>query len=233
MIARRDMLIGGACALASAGAWALTPRNHLTLLGNQKLDDLIPHVLPGWRELSPEGLIVPVADDSLTAKLYNQVVGRIYADADDRSVMVLIAYGRTQNDALQLHRPEICYPAVGYAITASAPVRLPVGKTRTPIPARALTADNLQQVEQILYWTRIGESFPESGSEQRLVKFRLQLRGIVPDGVLVRFSNVLHDPVAGLALNERFARAFLAACPPVARLALAGSAVSRALEETA
>ena len=106
---------------------------------------------------------------------------------------------------------------------------LPTGPAAPRLPARVLTAANADRTDQILYWTRIGEAFPDSGREQRLAKLRLQLRGIIPDGVLVRFSNITRDRVAGLALNARFARALLAACPISARIALAGSTFGKAL----
>jgi EpsI family protein len=106
---------------------------------------------------------------------------------------------------------------------------LPTGPAAPRLPARVLTAANADRTDQILYWTRIGEAFPDSGREQRLAKLRLQLRGIIPDGVLVRFSNITRDRVAGLALNARFARALLAACPISARIALAGSTIGKAL----
>ena len=32
--------------------------------------------------------------------------------------MLSIAYGKNQSDALQLHKPEICYPAQGFTLLA-------------------------------------------------------------------------------------------------------------------
>ena len=231
---RRDILIGGACATASAAAWALRPRTPVALIGDTSLDAAIPRNFTGWNERPTAGIVAPVADDSLAARLYNQIVMRTYVDGDGAMVMLLIAYGRTQNDALQLHRPEVCYPALGYDIVANAPMRIPLTLARSPaITGRQLTATGTGQTEQILYWTRIGENFPTSASAQRAAKLHLQLAGIIPDGVLVRFSNQLRDRAAGLALNARFVRAFIAGCPPRARLVLMGRDLSSHLAQPA
>ena len=47
---------------------------------------------------------------------------------------------------------------------------LPTGPAAPRLPARVLTAANADRTDQILYWTRIGEAFPDSGREQRLAE---------------------------------------------------------------
>ena len=229
MIHRRDLLIGGACALAASGALALTPRKRMQLLGDRELDALIPRTLGAWKAVESDALIVPQTESSLANRIYNQSVGRAYVDPAGNAVMLLIAYGRTQNDTLQLHRPEICYPAIGFEISDNRPTRIALGEGRAAIPGRIMSAHTDIRTEQILYWTRIGEYLPISGAEQRERKFALQLRGVVPDGILVRVSNTRVDQTAGEALNRHFATDLLTGCSPEARRVLVGTAIANAL----
>lgn len=228
MIARREILMGGACLFAAGSAVALTPRRHLSLIGDRKLDKLLPSSFAGWTEQQTNALIVPQDEDSLASKLYSQVLGRMYVKPGVGDVMLLIAYGDTQNDLLQLHRPETCYPAFGFQIVDSRATDIALPHALR-IPGRAMTATSTARDEHILYWTRVGEALPQSGKEQRLAKFQAQLDGIVPDGVLVRISNNLYDPAEGLALNSAFASDMVMAMPPRYRAALVGSQVAQRL----
>jgi EpsI family protein len=133
--------------------------------------------------------------------------------------MLLIAYGKTQSDTLQLHLPELCYPAFGFTIAESQPARFDLGHG-VVVPGRNLVATSPGREERISYWTRIGEYLPTSNTEQRKMKFRIALSGVIPDGVLVRISNMRGDDAEGFGLNERFAADLLNAVAPVVRPAL-------------
>lgn len=220
--ARRHAIMGIACLVAAGSAMALKPRRRLSLGGDTQLDVIIPGSFHGWTEQPTDALITPEGEDSLAARLYSQVVGRLYINGQGIMVMLLIAYGDTQNDLLQLHRPEVCYPAFGFAITQSAKVQIPLAGD-VAIPARALTASSAQRVEQILYWTRIGEHLPTDGREQRIAKLEDQFAGIVPDGVLVRISVISEDAAEGLALNQSFATDLMNAIPARNRPMLIGT----------
>jgi EpsI family protein len=222
MIARRDFMIGAACALASGGALALTPRRRMSLLHGAKLEALIPHQFGAWQERPSDALIVPQSPDSLAAKLYSQTVGRYYQNADGEGVMVLIAYGDTQSDQLQLHRPEICYPAFGFNLTSNKAAKISLAPG-VSMPGRAIRATSPGREEQITYWTRIGEYIPDNSREQRWDKLRTEMSGTIPDGVLVRFSNALYDEADAFRLNQRFAADMIKAIRPEHRAPLIGS----------
>ena len=80
-------------------------------------------------------LLPEAAEGSLADQLYSQTVSRLYLSETELPVMMVIAYGNTQSDQLQLHRPEVCYAAVGFEISASERVEIPVSPTM-PLPAR-------------------------------------------------------------------------------------------------
>lgn len=225
MINRRDLLIGGACLATAAGAEVLRPRKHVQLLGDRKLEDLIPRSFGPWKARDAQGIVTPESEDSLAARLYNQSVGRVYAGPGDNMIMLLIAYGNTQSDTLQLHRPEVCYPAFGFTVTENRPAWFHIGRGAR-IPGRNLVASSPGREERISYWTRIGEYLPTDNSEQREMKFRIALSGIIPDGVLVRISNILPEDEDGFGFNARFAADLLQAAPVAVRPALITTALA-------
>lgn len=228
MIHRRDLLIGAACLAAAGGAEAMRPRERLLLLHGAKLDAAIPHRFGQWQMHDTDALVTPQSEDSLSAKLYSQIVGRVYSRPDGNFVMLLIAYGDTQNDLLQLHRPEVCYPAFGFQVTESKPTEFALAPG-VNVPGRNLTATSASRDERISYWTRIGEYLPIDNGQQREMKLMTALHGIIPDGVLVRISNTLPDDEQGYALNKRFAGDMIAAIPPAVRPALITTEKARQL----
>ncbi|QMW22060.1 exosortase-associated protein EpsI, V-type [Sandaracinobacteroides saxicola] len=222
MMDRRDLLLGGGLLLGAGAALALTPRERLNLLGDKKMEALVPERFGAWKTVPSNALVLPKpSPGSLADRLYSQTVSRLYDSETDLPVMLVIAYGSTQSDQLQLHRPEVCYTAVGFQISASAKVEVPLGG-RAMLPARELTAENDRRIEPILYWTRIGDSLPTTGSEQRSVKLRGELDGYISDGVLVRMSTVGEATAERFQGLQRFARAMIGAIAPASRSALIG-----------
>jgi EpsI family protein len=229
MLRRRDLMLGLPLVAAAAGAAALTPRERLNLRGPHKIADMVPLSFAGWHVTPSNAVVLPKPrKGSLADTLYGEQVSRLYLGENRLPVMLVIAYGDTQSDALQLHRPEVCYSAVGFAISRSRPIAVPVGAHAT-LPMRALTATLPDRTEPILYWTRIGDYLPTSGSEQRLMKLRTEMAGYVADGVLVRLSTVGDATDATFAALEAFARAMLAATAPEGLPALVGRPLAAAL----
>lgn len=228
MTSRRDFLIGALCAGAAGTAWARTPRQRTSLLNGRKLEALLPKQFADWHEVPSDALVVPQSENSLASKLYSQSLGRIYQAEDGKAVMMLIAYGDTQSDQLQLHRPEVCYPAFGFNIVNSAESQI-ILSPKVTVPARTLTATSPSRTEHVSYWTRVGEYLPQSGRDQAIDKVKIALAGEIPDGVLVRISSLETEATAGYALNQRFAAAMLSAFDPAGRPALIGSERAKSL----
>jgi EpsI family protein len=228
VIRRRDFVIGGACLAAAASAEAIRPRTRMSLLGNRKLDSIVPSQFGPWRERPAQGLVTPQSENSLAARLYTESLGRFYERGDGAIVMMLIAYGDTQSDSLQLHRPEVCYPAFGFSLSENRVAQYAIAPG-VALPGRNLTATSPNRDEHISYWTRIGEFLPTSNGEQRAAKLRQAIAGLIPDGVLVRLSSVETDPALSFALNASFAADLINAMRPDARPALITTAKAQAL----
>lgn len=231
MLGRRELLLGLPLLASAGAAVALTPRNRLNLLNGKELEKLVPLSFAGWHVTPSNAVILPEArEGSLADKLYSQTVSRLYLSETDLPVMLVIAYGDTQSDQLQLHRPEVCYSAVGFEISTSQKVAVPVAPPHT-LPARQLVATSNDRTEPILYWTRIGDYLPASGNEQRLLKLRTEMRGYVADGVLVRLSTVAEPTPETFATLQRFAKAMLHATDPAGVPALVGRPLAAAIKE--
>jgi EpsI family protein len=218
---RRDLLLGGALLSAAGAAAALTPRNRLVLLGDQQLDDIIPNRIGSWTHIQSTGFVLPKSPGSLADRLYSQTLTRLYASPDRVPVMLVIAYGAVQNDLLQLHRPEVCYSAVGFTISESQRAMVPLGGG-AELPVRELVARTESRVEEICYWTRIGDDLPTDGREQRWVKLRQQMRGYLSDGILVRMSTLGGDGEVMFPELRRFAADMIEAVKPADRPILIG-----------
>ncbi len=227
MITRRDAIFGGGLLVAAAGAAALTPRHHVVLLpSGRSLDQLVPLQFAGWQNVPSDQFVLPKTPGSLADRLYNQTLTRLYQSETRPPVMMVMAYGQTQNDALQLHRPEACYAAVGFQISRSETAKVALGGTAT-LPVRELIASTDNRVEPIVYWTRIGDTLPTSGGEQRVAKLYQQFDGIIPDGILVRLSTVGEGNAATFASLRGFAAELIAAVAPVDRPVLVGNTLGR------
>ena len=205
MTSRRNFLIGAACVLGAGSAVAMKPRRVVSLMPpGAKLANILPREFGGWTSRDVSDFYAPQTPDSLLAQLYGETVGRIYS-RDGTSVMMLMAHGDSQSNELQLHRPEVCYPAFGFAIVKSEPVQLTLGGTVT-LPGRQLIAQAAEHRESVIYWTRLGEFFPVGVTEQRLERLDTAMHHYIPDGLLARFS------VSGPDSEPAFAtmRAFIA-----------------------
>ena len=223
---RRDLIMGGGLLTAAGAAFALTPRKRLVLLGDRDIDSIVPNTLGDWKSVPSDAFVLPKSPGSLADRLYSQTLTRLYMSPTSAPVMLVIAYGAMQNDLLQLHRPEVCYAAVGFNIANSRArsVSLAGGAT---LPVRELEARSDLRTEAISYWTRIGDDLPLDGREQRAVKLRQQMAGYLSDGVLVRMSTIADPTPAVYAALARFGSQMLQAIKPADRDVLIGRPLAR------
>jgi EpsI family protein len=216
---RRQLLIGGALVATSGAALVIAPRRTAPALPLGGLDRGIPERIGPYRHHSDAGVVAPLRGQ-LSERLYDGYVARTYVALGEAPIMLLIAYGRVQDSQFQLHRPESCYPAFGYELGASQAVEIPLADR--VIDGITLTASRQGVNEQLLYWTRIGPSFPTGFWSERAVILRDALSGGIPDGALVRLSTVSDDAVAATTTLANFNRMMMQNIGPIARACLLG-----------
>ncbi len=217
---RRDLIFGGLAAATSGVAFARMPRKKLMLIGDDQLEGIVPHQIGNWQTDANGGVVLP-PPDQLAQLTYNQQVARTYVADDKLPVMFLMAYGNSQTGMLQIHRPEICYPASGFKLSETSESRWPWLQGHE-IPVRRFTAHSDTRVEHVMYWTRIGYELPVSWTEQRIAAMRNSLAGYIPDGLLVRISVVSEDAVQANQTIDLFGRMMLTAIGQQGRAKLLG-----------
>jgi EpsI family protein len=208
---------------AGAAAVALVPRAGVDAMTQaQPIARLFPEAFGAWR-IDPAVIPVePGAEVRKTiAESYDQVLSRTYVNAAGYHVMLSVAYGGRRNQGMDLHRPEICYPAQGFALrrdTRETTFRYG-GET---LQVRRLVAGAGSRNEPITYWLVIGRSVASFGYGHRLALLKYGLTGRVPDGLLLRVSSVDDDESRSFDEQDAFLRDMLAALAPAFRRRLLG-----------
>ena len=176
------------------------------------LQAMIARQFGEWTEVPGLQLVRPTEPDALESQLYSQEFGRGYFDRGGHVVMPMIAYGPSQSDRLQLHRPEECYVAQGFRVSPAFDTK--VSYDAASLKLKRLSAQRGQRFEPISYWMRVGDEMATGVLDRQFIKLKYGLRGIIPDGTLVRVSTIGLPEAQGFAVQDRFIRDLLAAVGP-------------------
>ncbi len=214
---------------AAMAARAMIPHNKLGKAPTQEeLDRMIPRNFGQWTYEPDVRLVEPPGSDALSKQIYNAELARGYRDPDGRLIMFLVAYGASQSDRLQLHRPEICYAAQGFRVEKLTTVDLDLGAGLPELPVRHMTALRENRVEPITYWMRLGDTVATNAVDRQILKVEYGLRGYIADGALIRLSTVGLPPEQAFELQTRFLGDFLRSVDAETRRFLIGD-VSKAV----
>jgi EpsI family protein len=208
----RRAFIAGGLALGVAGIAATrVPVPNKPRIAKADFEAMVPKNVGDWTFETASGLVLP-PEDALSDRLYDNLITRIYSHSSGSMVMLLIAYNNRQDGVLQIHRPEICYPAGGYKLSATRPKKVAIA-SNVELPCKAFSAIGNERSEQVLYWTRIGDTFPQKWSDQRLAVLRANLAGNIPDGLLVRVSASTESLQKAMPIMEDFVASMHRASP--------------------
>lgn len=187
-----------------------------------ELETLFPKAFGEWR-LDPNLPVSIVSPDveAMLKSLYAQTLSRTYIGPRGERIMLSIAYGGDQSDATRAHRPDVCYPAQGFDIVSASYNNIDVGGGQLPV--RHMFAKLGQRYEPVTFWFVVGERVAVSGQQQKLAQLSYGLRGLIPDGMLVRVSSINPDADAGYRDQARFIADMRAAMPQPSRLRVFGS----------
>jgi len=167
------------------------------------LEQMFPAQIGSWAvdERQPVGIVSPDVK-ALLDKLYAQTLSRTYVNADGVRIMLSVAYGGDQSDATRAHRPDVCYPAQGFDIvsTRTDTLALPTGD----LGVRRMVAKLNSRIEPVTFWFAVGEFTAVSGQDQKLIQLRYGMRGIIPDGMLVRVSSINPDENSAYDVQSKF-----------------------------
>jgi EpsI family protein len=191
------------------------------------LATLVPTTFDEWKLVEAgSALVVNPQLEQRLGQLYSQHLTRVYQAADGYRVMLSIAYGDDQRSGMQVHLPEVCYPAQGFKVNWRGEGRL--GSASTEIPVARMEAQLGARVEPVTYWITFGsQPYASIGAlDRRLLELRYALRGEIPDGLLYRVSSIDPDRASAYRRQEQFTAALLAAVGPSGRARLAGTSGS-------
>ena len=222
----RYIVVSLAMLLAAGLSIAMTPTQRVAGTGPTiDLETMIPKEFgAGWK-LDPT--VVPLlVDPALQANLdeiYNQILSRTYINQQGERVMLSIAYGGDQSDSMQVHKPEVCYPAQGFQILKEMDGTLDTGFGS--IAVRRLVAQQGARVEPITYWIRVGETVAVSSTQRKLEQLKYGLTGKVPDGLLFRMSSIAPDENVAFQRHSKFVTDLLSVLDKNARSSLIGAPI--------
>ena len=223
---RRKALAFVALAAASGGAAvALVPRAGVVeMTAAMPLETLFPATFKGWK-IDPD--IIPLEPSAelrqVIQESYDQTLSRTYVNAQGYRVMLSVAYGGRRNQGMDIHRPEVCYPAQGMALRRDTRETVfEFGADRLPL--KRMVAGAGSRNEPISYWLVIGRSVASFGYGHRIALLKYGLTGHVPDGMLVRVSSIDDDSAQAFSEQDTFLRDMLSAMSPDFRRRLLGQA---------
>jgi EpsI family protein len=216
----RHFIVGVVFLLAAGMAVALKPVAKPPDPGFD-LQRLVPQSFGDWR-LDASIVPIPPSPDvqANLDKLYDQMVNRTYVNSRGERIMLSIAYGGDQSDSLKAHRQEVCYSAQGFAIVEL--LQSEVAFAGRSIPAARLLAVKGGRSEPVTYWFTMGDRVVMSRPARLLAQLSYGLQGEIPDGMLVRVSNLSADSQASYAAHTRFLDDMLAALDPRTLARMAG-----------
>lgn len=185
------------------------------------LEKIIPSQFGDWKESAREAVLVadPGQKENL-ARIYTQTLSRSYESADGYTVMLSIAYGADQRDAMQVHKPEVCYPAQGFTLESKAMgiLSTPVGQ----IPVVRIVTRMGGRHEPLMYWVTIGEKVVQGNIQKKVAEIEYGMKGQIPDGIIFRVSSIDRDTDRAVVALDKFSRQLLAELPVDIRKIIAG-----------
>jgi EpsI family protein len=216
--------------VSGVGAYFLAPRAEVNAI-QPTLAEIIPQSFGEWHAIAtPDQVINPTTERDAKDPfftLYDDVLMRAYQNANGKVVLLALAYGKHQRQEFKIHRPELCYVAQGFRLLHRNPVTFPLLDRRNqPVTGSRMLVQSPGRMEIVSYWIRIGSLFSESGWTTRYYLLKQGIGGHVPDGILVRVSQIVpnaEDGAAGkYAMQEEFLSELVHASPAAAEALLIG-----------
>jgi EpsI family protein len=222
MIDRRAFCAGLLMAASAGLASALVPTRRMAE-GESRLDleRAVPREFGDWK-IDPAMLPIGVSPDvqAQLDKIYTQTLSRTYVNSRGERIMLSIAYGADQRGDMQVHKPEVCYPAQGFQVLSNQPGTLTTAYGA--IPVKRLETHAGLRWEPVTYWMTVGDRVITGSLERKLTALKHGLGGTVPDGLLFRVSSLERLSSAGFSAQTLFVQQLLGSVDAATRIRIAG-----------
>lgn len=176
------------------------------------LSEGVPKTIGHWRWVPSNRIQVelsPIAENAerSAAGTYDETVMRTYADNDGHHIMLALAYGRNQRQEQKIHRPELCYVAQGFELKSVKSSSIDLSNEGfKKITSKRMMVSAANQKEAVSYWIRTGSLYSDNAFESRMQIFKDGLKGEVPDGILVRVSQILPNNASAADFESAYTR---------------------------
>lgn len=188
---------------AAAGAYYLTPTIKMAEQHNYNFEAMIPTQFGEWQLEPDQGVVeLPAELQESLKKSYTAILSRTYKNKAGERVMLSIAYGAEQSDAMGVHRPDVCYPAQGFSIANKELTQLTLNNKT--IPVNRMVATQGTRIEPLTYWTLLGNVVTKDAREHKIEQIKYGLGGTIPDGLIFRVSSLGSDASEQYQLQDRF-----------------------------
>ncbi len=219
-----NLVLACVAMLAAAGlAYAMKPHRLMARTHEAfDIDAHIPHAFGDWEPMPGLQAVRP-PPDGFEAEIYNQEVSRAFVDKDGHVIMLMIAYGESQSDRLQLHHPEVCYTAQGFRVTRPVTSTFDWSASAPPIVLDPPDCDprGSNRADQLLDADRLRRH------EQQLRAQRAQA-GVRPEGMdsgrraVPRLDPERAARTRAFKIQDKFIRDLLNDVPPDTRTFMVG-----------
>jgi len=215
-------IIASSALIASLMASFLRPTEYLSEKRHgPNISESIPNSFGDWTELNDaRGVVNPQARE-LIDRLYVETVSRTYTDSDGYRVMLAVAYGQDQRDSLQVHRPEVCYPAQGFQVNAKRSDQVDLAGGNIPVTV-LITQFGANRNEPVVYWTTVGDRVVKGAVDKKIAEISYAINGLIPDGLLFRVSSIDSNKDRAFLKQKAFIRALVDSLTPALRLRITG-----------
>jgi EpsI family protein len=223
-LTRRAAIAAVLMAVAAVSGQAMVPTKRLAeLRGPFRLEQLMPSTFSDWSidQRAVGGIVNPEAAAMLN-RIYSQLLDRVYVNSKGYRIMVSIAYGADQaDDSVQLHYPEVCYPAQGFRLKSNNRdlLQLPEGQVKV---RRLETEFGEGRFEPVTYWTIVGDRQSLGGWDKKVSEIQHGFKGEIVDGLLFRISSIDRNSAEAFDEQNTFVRDLVKAMSPAARRQLVG-----------
>lgn len=195
--------------LTATMAVLATPTDYLANIKHRDpLNSYIAPTLDDWHlDRGSRVLVTNAVLDEKLKSAYSDLISETYQNADNKKVMLSVAYSDNQRNGLAVHSPEACYPAQGFEILERKQFPMTLNDGRE-ITVRYMKTQRGKRIEPLVYWTMAGEQLYRNNLERKQVSIQYALNNIIPDGLIFRVSTIEADEEAALNVITDFIRDF-------------------------
>jgi EpsI family protein len=166
------------------------------------LETAIPERFGDWSTIVEPVQVLNPQVKVLIESIYGEVLSRRYVTKDGYVIMLSVAYGKDQRDGLTAHKPEVCYPAQGFAVAAIDDGTL--GTSLGDLKVTRLKTNLGSRHEPVTYWFTQGDQVVKTRVDRRMAQLKAFLTGQIPDGILFRVSSIDPVPEKAFARQQAF-----------------------------